>query len=273
MTIDFIRLADLPWGDVAAVAASVDGSASDTPRAKVLRTDADGGVTAVVDLPAGGSLTGRPGQLVTFLVLGGAVHAGGRLHGHLGFGQVRPDGAVTFTTPAGARLLVFQQPDDGTAPLADPVDTLEAEWALAEDPSTQDAWREIVLTPVGHPAGAIVLRSLAVGDAAFPTHRHDWDEEVFVVDGERLTPSGPMEAGCYAFRPRGTWHGGYRTGSPGALLLVRRIGEAAALAGAAEAAPENVVPAPVWRPARLGPAAADVTALTRCRAILTGRAE
>src|SRR5690606_12281185 len=63
VTIDFIRLADLPWRDAAVVPASPadggggaagDGPAPGTPRAKVLRTGADGAVTAVVDLPAGG---------------------------------------------------------------------------------------------------------------------------------------------------------------------------------------------------------------------------
>lgn len=264
--IDYLRVDDLPWTDGGALAAG------EPPRVKLLRVGAAGDLTAVVELAPGGRWTAAAGQLVSFLVLGGRLTGGDRLHGHLGFGQARGDGSVTWTAPDGARLLVFQQPGDDPAGLVDAVDTLDADWQVAEDP-VAGIWRELTLTQPGNPAGAIALRSLAIGDASIDTHRHDWDEEVFVVDGERRTPVGIMTAGCYAWRPRGLWHGGFRTGSPGALLLVRRTGEPAALAAVPRPAAATVPATPLRREARLLPAAAATADLLHDRATLTGRRE
>lgn len=264
--IDFIQADDLPWTDDAGLAAG------EPPAARRLRSSGEE-VVALVDLVAGRPWQPRPGQLVSFLVLGGRVEVAGGVHGHLGFAQVCTDGATTFAAPDGARLLVFSQPGrHAPAALAKPVDTLEVQWEIAEDP-VAGIWRELTLTAAGNPAGAIALRSLAIGDSNVTTHRHDWDEDVYVVDGERLTPAGAMTAGCYAWRPRGVWHGGFRTGSPGALLLVRRTGETAALAATPELSPDPLPATRLRREARLTPAAAAVTDLWRHRDILTGRRE
>ncbi|MPZ28349.1 MAG: hypothetical protein GEV12_18530 [Micromonosporaceae bacterium] len=267
--IDWVQVQDLPWTGAA------DGSAADRAgRTKLLRSDPSGATTAVVDCPPGFQRPGQPGTLTSFVVLGGAIEVAGQVHGHLGFGQVWGDSSAAWSAPAGARLLTFQQPagdSGGRLRLADPVDTLEVEWALATDPSSGSSWRELELTPAGNPAGAIGLRSLAVGDAPVATHRHDWDEEVFILDGERLGPAGAMTAGGYAWRPRGTWHGGFRTGSPGALVLVRRVAEPAALASLPEQRFSPVAPVRVQRPARLAPAAAANAELMAERQTLTGR--
>lgn len=267
--IDFAHVSRLDWTGATSV------FAGNRSRIKQLRGDASGGMTAVVDIAPGGKLSGRSGDLVSFVVLGGVCEVAGRTHGHLGFGQVCTDEATTWTTPAGARLFVFQQPGEQYDPstLAASVDTLDAEWEVAGEDVTGGMWRELTFTPPSNPAGAIVLRSLAVGDAPVATHRHDWDEEVLVIDGERLTPAGAMTAGAYAWRPRGSWHGGFRTGSPGALLLLRRIGEPHALDGSPQPRFDPVAAERIRRPARLLPAAAATVELMGQRAILTGRLE
>lgn len=269
--IDFIRAADMPWGDATLLAVDESGR---TARAQVLRSGSPGEVTAVVALAAGQTLAGQPGCLVSFLVLGGAIEVNGRTYGHLGFGQDRPDGSTTWTASVDTRLLLWQQPGGAEETgLVSGVETLDADWEIAEDAATGSSWRELTLAPPGNPAGAVVLRSLAIGDAPVATHRHEWDEEVFVVDGERLTPAGPMDAGTYAWRPRGRWHGGFRTGSPGALLLVRRIGAPDALATAPQVRADPVPARPLRREAKLLPAAASTAHLMRQRATLTGRQE
>ena len=270
--VDFVELANVP------LESSNQESAVPSHGEVTLRSDSDG-ATVFVATTAGraSSLSSRfPGGFLLVL-MGGRLRVADQEVGAVSLVRAGPGTGVAIEALTPLQMVVFgaAASSEGESGL-EIVDLAEASWSFVSGQDGLDSWREL---PLGQGPGMapdeIVARSLAIGDCQLPNHLHDWDEEVLVLGGERLGPLGVMRATAYAFRPRGTLHGPLSTGTPGALLLVRRIGPHGSRSGpvGTEAGePWTAVrdagagtPAVARRPATVGDAGSETRELERVR--------